>query len=302
MIYDQLPSPGDKKDIPLALNYPANLQYSLELIMPDKTSLEMLPVFINNDAFEFTFTPEMSGNQITLHYSFKTLKDHIAASDLKQYWQEYEKIMNVLEVEFSHSSNLLSTGSNFNSAQGINWQMVFIVLIVVGLLGFTLKKLNNLQVESLYEPGSGWPIGGWLVLLGISLGVSSLFQIYHFATNNYFSYATWTALGEQSGTFLQLTWFTEIVLSLFWLCGTVALLYWFLNRRDIFPKLFIWYIGSLLAGRLLLLIVYNFAPNADPQYNTTLGVDLARTVVYALVWGTYVWRADRVKYTFTEPV
>ena len=81
----------------------------------------------------------------------------------------------------------------------------------------------------------------------------------------------------------------------------MALLYWFINRRDIFPRIFLWYAGSRVVGEVLLLCLYYLAfPGSELATNKNY--DLAATLIYSIVWGIYILRSERVKNTFLEPL
>src|SRR5205085_2239418 len=110
--------------------------------------------------------------------------------------------------------------------------------------------------------------------------------------------------GDSGGTILQSVFLTELILAMAWSCGSIALIYWFLKKRDIFPSMFVWYVGSLVAGKLLLLFLYGMIPSSASyaflQYDT--GTDLIRLFIYAGIWVTYLLRSERVKNTFLHQV
>jgi hypothetical protein len=67
--------------------------------------------------------------------------------------------------------------------------------------------------------------------------------------------------------------------------------------------MFIWYMGILLSGRLLLIALFYsiHIPSPLTAYRDDLPWAFARTAVYAAIWVSYVLRSDQVKSTFLEP-
>ncbi|HLZ85699.1 MAG TPA: DUF2569 family protein, partial [Puia sp.] len=82
-----------------------------------------------------------------------------------------------------------------------------------------------------------------------------------------------------------------------------AVLFWFLKKRDIFPRMFLWYIGILLSGRLMLLLLFTFIPipAALDTYKYELTAHFIRTILYAAICVTYILQSGQVKSTFLEP-
>ena len=94
----------------------------------------------------------------------------------------------------------------------------------------------------------------------------------------------------------------ELTFDLIGLTGAVACFYWFLKRRDIFPKMFIGYIGSVLAGEIILLVLYSLVPypSSYGDLASMTGAQLLRTFIYASIWVTYIARSERARNTFVR--
>lgn len=94
----------------------------------------------------------------------------------------------------------------------------------------------------------------------------------------------------------------EMFLSLFALAGTGALIYWFVGKRDIFPAMFVYYVGFYLIATFLLIMIYHnmtLPGNMISIRHNTL-INIAR-IVYAAAWVIYVLKSQRVKQTFVYP-
>jgi phosphate starvation-inducible membrane PsiE len=165
------------------------------------------------------------------------------------------------------------------------------------------QYLNSRSEETLYAPGSGYPLGGWLILLGVSLAAILMLELIRLFQWDYFSFSTWAKYGSAGGTALQYLYLSQLALQLTVICGAGALLYWFFKKRDIFPRMFLWYAGILLSGRLLLLLLFYVTPIPASlgAYRAALTLAFLRSGVYALIWVAYVLRSGQVKSTFLEP-
>ncbi len=310
-VYDLVPDPSDAyKNAPLALPYPRTLKYVLDITMPEDWPFSSEPLHIKNDSYQFDFAPEVKDNVVSLHYYYKTFRDHIPADESNKYREEYKKIASkfgfslfytgVEEPEPPAGSQPLPVASN---PLQVNWLMVLLAVVFSGVLALLMRWLNKKSAPVYYVLAQGWPLGGWVAVLGITLAIGCLLQIINFTESNYFSGTEWMALAKTGGTRQQFIFFAEMVFNLFCIGGIIALLYWFMNRRDIFPRMFVGYIGSLLTGQLLLLALYNAfpAPGNYGDLQTPLLMQIVRTGIYGLIWVSFVLRSQRVKNTFLQP-
>lgn len=300
-IYEVIPDPSNAlKDAPLALSFPSSTHYTMEINMPEKWVFPFSEMRIKNSSYQFDFVPTLSGSHINLRYYFKTFKDHIPQSEILQYKADYKRILQTLQFELYKNGNI--TESQSSSGTGVNWITVCFAFVLIAVLALLLKYFNNLRLNNVYTDEPAWPIGGWLILLGVSITASAVVQAISFTSNNYFTYSTWQQLKEAGGSNLQILLVVELTFTMVWLCGSIALLYWFISRRDIFPRMFIGYVVSLLVGQLFLLLLYSFVRYSAEMGNmqASMGGQFARTCIYALVWITYVVRSERVKSTFVR--
>ncbi len=304
-IYEQLPDPSNAyAGAPVAIPFPREMSYELEISMPENWSFPTEGIHIKNNAYRFDFTPEVKNNLVTLRYYYKTFKDHIPPDEVAQYKNDYKKIE--ADFDFSLFYSGVDAGKSNDKAgtagsnQNINFLMVFLALLFSGGLTLLLRYFNRQSASTLYNDEIVWPLGGWVIVLGITLGLSVIVQIFYFSQNGYFNLEAWKIMGEQGGVNLQFLSVIEMAMSLLWICGAVGVSYWFIQRRDIFPRMFIGYVGSLIAGQFLLLLLLNIIPYPDSygDLRTPIMTQLFKTGVYGAIWVSYVLRSERVKSTF----
>jgi transglutaminase-like putative cysteine protease len=311
-----LPDPAEASgNAPLALSYPYNVHYTLHLTLPEDWDFGGGELHVKNDSYQFDFTPVVKGNEMSLIYAFKTFKDHIPVSAIRQYKEDYKNILDKISFqlyknitpETSASDDMASGPAESSTLPAHDWKVCWPAIWLTFFFSLFFSRLfawlNGRSEETLYAPGTGYPLGGWIVLLGISIGLNLILEIIQFFQENYYSYSNWTAFGNAGGSSLQYLFLSELTIHLSFLTAGGAVLFWFIKKRDIFPRMFLWYTGILLSGRLLLTLLYTFipVPAAIGDYKYQLLGHLLRTGVYAAICVTYTLRSGQVKSTFLEP-
>ena len=184
----------------------------------------------------------------------------------------------------------------------INWITIWLCFFF-GLLFTILFRFLNGNTKPMDQRGNaGLPLRGWIAFVGFNLIVRLIVQSYFFVTGDYFLKSDWIHFEDLGGTRLHSLLIFEMMLSLFSLTGTGALLFWFLGRRDIFPKMFIWYgVFYLIAFIVQILINQHMV---FPQ--EMMGIRRVNTVhyirmAYVGILVLYIWKSDQVKQTFVYP-
>lgn len=178
------------------------------------------------------------------------------------------------------------------------WQSFFFGVLFTILFRFLNKKSKTVDQRS----DAGLPLYGWVLFLGFNLIIRILVQIYFFWKASYFSQLRWMQLAETGGIKFQIIFIFELFLSLFSLTGTSALIYWFFGRRDIFPAMFIYYVGFYVVATLILLVVYHniSMPASMISIRHDSFIQISR-ILYAVAWFTYLLKSEQVKQTFIYP-
>jgi hypothetical protein len=319
MIRDYFPEiPKDRSAAPLSLTYPLQVRYTLHLTLPEEWDFDSGPLHIRNKAYQFDFTPDLNGKEMTLNYSLTTFTDHIDAADIRQFKDDYKEIDD--RVYFSlhkERDDLAPTLDPPPTHPGIAehvapdnsrpfqpcWPAIWLSFFYALLASRLFIYLNTRSMGTFYAPGSGYPIGGWILVLGLFIGAGLLLDAYQFLSANYYSRANWIAWSDAGGTGMQYLYLGQLVIQLNFVAGACAILFWFLKRRDIFPRMFVWYVAIVLSGRLALVALFYSIPTpaALSGYRADLPWAVVRTSVYAAIWVSYVLRSGQVKSTFLEP-
>ncbi len=318
MIHDHLPDiPNSRSQAPLSLRYPLRVDYTLHITLPEEWNFSSGPLHIRNKAYQFDFSRELNGRELTLHYSLVTFSDHIDPVDIRQYKDDYKEMDD--RVSFSlyiegdaltpsptpepvvtrHGNVTTDDSHPFRPCWPAIWLSFFYTLLASRLFIY----LNTRDNDSRYAPGSGYPIGGWTFVLGLCIAAGLLLDGWQFFSANYYSRDNWTAWTNAGGAGMQYLYLGQMVIQLNFIGGACAVLFWFIKKRDIFPRMFLWYVGIVLAGRLsLVALFYSIpVPSVMMAYRADLPWAVARTSVYAIIWVTYILRSRQIKATFLEP-
>jgi hypothetical protein len=321
-IRDYLPElPEGRSSAPLSLTYPLQVRYTLHLNLPEEWDFNSGPLHIRNDAYHFDFTPDYSGKEITLHYALTTFTDHIDSADIQQYKDDFKEMDDRVSFSLYKEGNGLAptldpapalhpsparpgnTGPDDSRPFQPCWPSIWLSFFYTLLASRLFIYLNTRSVITSYAPGSGYPIGGWTLVLGLCIGAGLLLDAYQFFSANYYSHDNWTAWSNAGGTGMQYLYLGQLVIQLNFIAGACAVLYWFLKKRDIFPRMFVWYAAIVLGGRLALVALFYSVqiPAALTAYRADLPWAVVRSGVYAAIWITYVLRSGQVKSTFLQP-
>ncbi len=183
-----------------------------------------------------------------------------------------------------------------------NWITIWLSFFFGVLFTILFRLLNRNSKKADQRSNPGLPMNGWIIFLGINLIIRIGIQAYFFWTANYFLHSAWLSKEHAGGVTLQTVFIFEMFLSLFALAGTGALIYWFVGKRDIFPAMFVYYVGFYLIATFLLIMIYHnmtLPGNMISIRHNTL-INIAR-IVYAAAWVIYVLKSQRVKQTFVYP-
>jgi hypothetical protein len=298
----QPPSEGDEAgNYPLELSYPLTLIYKMNIELPETWTFPNDEIHVKNDYYQFDFEPEIVGRHVTLRYYFKTFSDHIPADALTEYRRDYEKISEIMTYDFSYTGQPGSSSySDVDTAPAPNGWVFLVALAVIVPMVFLLLWVNKRTVEVEFDRSVAYPIGGWVVVLGITLGVGLITTLYSLRASGYQAMA-WSDITAQGSAYVTMILF-DVGFTFMAACMLVALIVWFLQRRDIFPRMFNIYVGCLLGVNLLLVAVYSFYDfNFETrEIRNELMKDSVRVLVYAAIWCTFLWRSSRARATFLK--
>jgi hypothetical protein len=170
---------------------------------------------------------------------------------------------------------------------------------------FAFRHLNAKSVFQQHYNSyhNGYPLTGWTVVLGVSMGLLGLWKLAAFVSSGYYNADHWKLLEEKGGASLRYYILVDMTWSLLSMTGIGVLLFWLLKRRDIFPRMFTWYMGLMLSLELLIITFARTLPDAtfEPGHFVAQKIEFMLTCIYAAIWIAYLQRSEQAKGTFIHP-
>jgi hypothetical protein len=188
-------------------------------------------------------------------------------------------------------------------AANIIWIHVWLSFLFGVLLTVWFRYLNQRSMPAEQRTDAGLPLRGWIILPGFILVLQLVIQIYAFWNADFYLKSAgflWEAAG---GVIWHVLIILEMLMTLFAIAGTGAMIYWYFGRRDIFPFMFVYYVGYLLSVQFILLVLYNTIdlPAVLVSVRHVKERRFFAMVVYAIIWLSFLTNSENVKQTFVYP-
>jgi len=298
-LQDRLPEVAEKdRKTPLSLSAGLNLHYRIQLIPPGDWTIRKSDEEINRDAYKYNFSTFKSGDTINLDYTYCTYEDHIPATSISVLDKDLDKISNDLTYTLTRNGMLLG---GHKKPSRLALMIALIAVILFSLLAIKFYRYSLVGPEVSQE---ALPIGGWLILIAISLCISPLLLLYQIFRAGYFSESIWMTVLSKQYRSLYPVWGPliglEFTINIFLFIFSILLLLLFFHRRNTLPKaiifLYVFRVVFLLADAYISNTFLPASVTAASQYSTLSG-----TIISACIWIPYFIYSQRVKQTFVYP-
>jgi transglutaminase-like putative cysteine protease len=297
-IDEQLPTITNQTKNPVSLNYPFDVDYTIEVTLPLGWDITERNYAIKREAYTFVSNYRASGNSLLLHYQFSFLKGFIPLNQLEEARKDISLLKDKkLSYSFTYTpGDAIPAGA---TPQANVWMIILAAVTLLSCVGLAIWIYHKETPRVVFAPGASFvPIGGWLILIVIGLFVTPLNVARIFFDADYFSMPAWNVYAHHSGNFIfraLLIW--ETVGNIIVFCLAVFCLVLLLNKRDILPNAIIVYFGFCV---VLTLVDYCLAVNLNKGSTSSIS-SLMRSIVIAAIWIPYFKRSTRVKETFIVP-
>ncbi len=288
--------PDKIRKIPVALEYPYDLNYTVKIFLPKQWTLTEIEKKIERDEYTFFFRSSYDKfeNAITYQYTYKILKDHVPVDKISQFIKDMNEIDAV-------SSHILTWGNEpAQPVSQVNWDMVvyeIILSLIFIYIGYRLYKYS-LPVSFDYNHAAG--IGGWLVFAGIGVVLSPFLILYFLINSGYFNLTGWKNIENiaiENRFLYQLMWIFEVTMNslLFYFSILISILYF--KRRNTLPHLIIWFYSINLFIQIIdLYLLWRVSETSSDDWKGFI-----RAIISAIIWIPYFNLSLRVKETFVYP-
>ncbi|QMW05172.1 DUF3857 domain-containing protein [Spirosoma foliorum] len=290
---------AEKRHQPLALPFPFEMDYTIQLELPEAWSAVDDQWAIKRDGYELSFDRfyDPADSTLRLHYHYKTLAEHLPAETVDTYRADVKKITDELEYQLSYNGKLDGQGGHIHPGS--------VIFFLLALLGFAYMGWRWYQYSPLptSDSNTSRSIGGWLLLMAFSVLLSPFVLAYQFITTPaYWNASTWATLKDAETlktALLHISVYLEGVLNLGLFCFSVLCAILFVQKRSTFPLLY----SVFLASRIVVLIVDTvvFGEVFDIKIDDHEYGELGRSIIILAIWIPYLNKSTRVRQTFVIP-
>ncbi|WP_207534819.1 DUF3857 domain-containing protein [Desertivirga arenae] len=292
-IKDVLPKVTAARKSPAFLNYRYSISYTASVVLPGGWNIEPENQEISRNQYRFYYRNFTVADTLNMDYQYTVTADHIASSDMKQVVKDVEDIDNNY-LSFNFTYNPVGTQAGGET----NYPMLLFAISLVATGAYAIFRIATMHTSSdmpEYEPT---PIGGWLVILAISLLATVIRPLFFIISQSYFNLGLWSVYDTREwATAFKVLLIFEVAGNLILSLGGALCLWLMFKKRDIFPKVttavLCFSIVFTLADTVLAAVFLDVRESTDP--------DLIRGIVGAMIWILYLSRSYRVKETFVMP-
>lgn len=286
---------------PMALKNPVNIEQNVFVHFPESWTMNDESFESKSENFAFKYNSVLKDKLLTVNYSYRSIKDHIEAKDVRQYIKETDELKDKL------SYGLYWGGSGKESPQPDEYNNYLFLLAVIVFVASGFYFLKVYQEQYLFDINqltAAKPISGsWLTLITIGLRLELLYLLVHIVGSTLFEAKTWdTTAGFEPGSkyFIE-TAYTIIAITYSvryaWLILLVILI---TKRREIFPMQFTRFlIFSTIA------VVFEFAVRffvhtltKKPTLDTADFIEIPCWIIFSTIWIVYLENSRRIRETF----
>ncbi len=318
IIAAELETPSTRiRKSPFAISHPRNVVQKIILNLPTKATFNSAFTVIENPSFEMSLKEVAKENGFEATFSYRSLKNTVAAEDTPQYLKDLEESNNLMSyyvwVPKNYASKSiaeirseLSAGEEASPYE-YNWIIITIagMGLFVGFIACLLIYFWDPKAPSLPENPDPKLVGlgGWLAL--ITLG--ALFRPFGSGFLLYTSVKdwdahTWQQVGDPSSDVYHVLWqpgaILEITSCSFFVVYEFLLLILLLARRTSFPRLMVVYYILWITSAFGLQFMWSHIDAFDAEILAEYKSNQIQALAASIIWIPYFFVSKRVRSTF----
>lgn len=292
---------------PLRVIHPVDLTQVTEVRLPEDWSVKDERIAVDNPAFAFERKVAYHGGDRRILFTdhYRSLADQVDPAQMATYVADIDRVDQALGYSLYKYDQPAAASSGW--LDRFNWLIAMLAVLLTGVWLWLARKLYR------YDPPlSGAPVDlklqgirGWLILPAIGVTLQPVRILIDFSqTLSAYSTDTWAALTTPGGQSYHPAWapllLGELGFNLAMIVFSLLLVIMFYQKRRIVPR---FYISLAIAGILIQLVDLTAAeqmPITMDQDHSKDWKKLFRSVLQAMIWGSYFLVSKRVKSTFLE--
>ena len=283
-------SKSENRTSPYRLTYPLNYTHEIRVQLPEVWQSSKANEDIKSDYYDYHFKFNVEGKSATIKTSYTTKSSYVPLESFSQFVKDHEKMMSNLSYFISYDP----TKANQTS---VPWQGVMLTILttlVAAAIMLFLYKNYDPQPEN---RGTGEPIGGWLMLVGLGVAFTPLRMIFDFIRDiSLLTGEGWLNLWSTQQYGFAAFVFLEHIYNIFYVFFSVILLVLFFQKRSSFPSLIIiFYVAGCVITLLDNYVAHQIS--ADAAIDSK---EIIRSIITMCIWVPYFRISERAKSTFTN--
>jgi hypothetical protein len=298
-----IPAKRDRT-MPLAVLFPINFIHHIYIETHEAWRVTPADEKIQTKSFLFHSKTYVTNDQVRVINQLLTLSDRVEPPDLPEYFADVDRISQLLGLAVTKP--VLGAPEQGDSLNWSIWMAAIfftIILIIVAVAIYRYKPGSSPDLSPPDPHLNG--LGGWLILLGLSLIVSVLWRVHILIkTSAVFSLQNWHAYTDPTSATYNSMAAPVLLYELFTQLATIVflilVLVFFFQKRKMFPALFIIFLSVQFVT-----IALDHVLAKGLRFNGTVAgghaspvQSIPQLLFPIIIWGLYFRRSKRVKSTF----
>lgn len=289
---------------PLELSFPYCVEYDIRVV--NHGGVEFNPEressFIDRDSYYFGKTVKTSKDTLIISYNFGFHKPFIPLEGKIQYENDFKNRDALLYNAYYIENNGVIVGSNISG--NVSLLAIFGSICIVAICLVFIIQYNKTAASSLvqlYEEPEYDKIGGWLIVLIISMVLTTIRILYSFFETGYLTREIWDSdiyAHYFPGYVHKMLVTGEILLNIVTIVGFIYCIYLISKRRDLFPQTMIGVLAIMFLSNVVLTVFY-FFHMGNNEGSDVISSNM-KNIFYSTLWGLYIYNSTRVKGTFVN--
>ena len=301
LLNDKISVPEDKKRTqPYRVSYPNRLTHIINIKLPVEWDLTPVNDTIEHPSFRFSSETELGEKALRLEYNFEALTSSISSENYESYRKGIDKVIyENINYQLDDEATEVAEVETENFKLGLPLWVSGVVLggiigLIISLLVFFFWNPRPRLATTHEHIG----LGGWLILpiIGCLLNpFSALFLISSYnpveemepvlqAESIFYGWR----LYYFSGAFIETIFFFLSIL-------TLVLLF---TKRTCFPFIYITLVIYVTITEFYMILLESQLE--DIEQSDERALEISKTILRAVLWGSYMIVSQRVRATFTH--
>lgn len=308
-ISDALSKPDrtDRKS-PFALRYPLDKSHNITIQLPETWNIEKQASAISSPSFDYSYNVNYAkhSKEIILSHHFKTKKNVVPVSEIKDFHKKISKLENEIHYMISYNAELVNSNNSENQKLALQLGKIILLLLLLYVAYWVYTNYNPPSKKRNYLSEEN-KIGGWLILVGIGITISPFilfFQNINLTEDEYSSMIAFLSEHSENysfghGAMVFLIMFLNMSLFVYSILVAIT----FYTKRSSLPSLVVGYFALAI---MIQLVDQGWVSALESDFdfietdNNETFKELTKSIITLCIWGPYFFISNRVKATFTK--